>query len=98
MAHHNLEKLLEPLAAALDDVVAEAVREHLAWQRRDRNARALALKYVAEVLKVRVAAANGALPQLEGGDVGAADNLIVRVHVAADAVRARVADLLGPGR
>jgi hypothetical protein len=35
--------------------------------------------------------------QLEGGDVGPADDLVVRVHAAAHAVRARILDLGGEG-
>lgn len=93
MAHHDLQELLQALPPALDDIVAETVRKHLPRQRRDGDARALALEDVAEVLKVRVAAAHSALPQLEGRDVGPADDLVVGVHVAADAVCARVADL-----
>lgn len=93
MADDNFEELLEPGAAALDDVVAEAVGEDLARQRGDRDACRLALEDVAEVLEVGVAAADGALAQLEGGDVGAADDLVVGVHGAAHAVGARVADL-----
>jgi hypothetical protein len=93
VANDNLEELLEAGAAALDDVVAEAVGEDLAGQGRDGDAGALALEDVAEVLEVGVAAAHAALAQLEGGDVCAADDLIVGVHGAPDAVRARVADL-----
>jgi hypothetical protein len=35
--------------------------------------------------------------QLEGGDVGSADDLVVRVHAAAHAVRTRILDLGGEG-
>lgn len=93
MTDDNLEKLFQARAAALDDVVAEAVRKHLAGQGRDGDARRLALENVAKVLKVRVSPADGALAQLEGGNVGAAENLVVCVHGAADAVGARVANL-----
>ena len=78
----------------LDDVVAEAVREDFAGQRRDRDSRALALEDVPEVLKVRVASPHRAVLQLEGRDVCSTDDLVVGVHLAADAVRLGVSDLL----
>lgn len=93
MADDNLEELLEPRTATLDDVVAEAVGEDLAGERRDGDASALALENVAEVLKVGVATADAALAQLEGGDVGAAHDLVVGVHVATHAVGSGVANL-----
>jgi len=77
----------------LDHIVAEAIRKDLSGQGWDRDPRALPLKYVAEVFKVRVAAAHAGLPQFEGGDVGLAEDLVVRVHGAADTVRAWVLDL-----
>ena len=64
----------------LNYVVAEPVREHLAWQRRDGDPRALSFQYVAKVFKVRVSPPYGAVLELEGGDVGAAYYLIVGVH------------------
>lgn len=70
MADDDAEELLEAGAAALDDVVGEAVGEDLARQGGDGDAGALALEDVAEVLKVAVAAADGAVAQFEGGDVG----------------------------
>lgn len=82
MSDDDLQKLLQPLAPVLDDVVAEPVREHLARQRGDRDARALPLQDVAEVLEVAVPPAHGAVLQLEGGDVGPADDLVVGVHLA----------------
>lgn len=94
MANDNLEELLQPSPTTLDDVVAEPVGEDLARQWGDGDACRLALEDVAEVLKVGVAAADGALAQLEGGDVGAADDLVVGVHGAAHAVGSWVADLL----
>lgn len=77
----------------LNHIVAEAVREHLAWQRGDGDARTLALQDVAEVFEVRVAAAHAAMAQLEGGDVGATYDLVVCVHAPTYAVCARVLDL-----
>lgn len=98
MAYHNLEELLQPRPSALNHVIAESVREHLAGQRRYGDARTLALQNVTEVLEVGVPAAHGALPQLEGGDVGPADDLVVGVHGAADAVRSGIADLVCGGQ
>lgn len=66
----------------LNDVVAEAVRKDLSRQRRDGDARALALQDVAEILEVGVAPAHAAMLQLEGGNVGPADDLVVGVHGA----------------
>lgn len=77
----------------LNHIIAKAIRKHLPRQRRDRNARALALQDVAEVLEVGVAAAHRRLAQFEGRDVGAAQDLVVGVHGAADAVGAGVLDL-----
>lgn len=97
MADDDLEELLEPGAAVLDDVVAEAVGEDLAGQGRDGHAGTLALEDVAEVLEVGVAAAHAALAELEGRDVGPAEDLVVGVHVSADAVRSGVAHLEAGG-
>ena len=63
------EEALEALAAALDDLVREAVREDLAGQRGDVHARALALGDVAEGLEVRVPPSHDGVAELEGGDV-----------------------------
>ncbi len=93
VADDDLEELFETGAPALDDVVGEAVGEDLAGEGRDGDARALALEDVPEVLEVAVPPAHAALAQLEGGDVGPADDLVVGVHVPRRAVRARVADL-----
>lgn len=93
MPHHNLQEPLQALPPVFNHIVAEAVREHLARQRRDSDARRLALEDVAEVLEVGVAAADGRLAQLEGRDVGPAEDLVVGVHVAAHTVGAWVADL-----
>ena len=77
----------------LNHVVAEPIRKHLPRQRGDRDARALALEDVAEILKVAVAAPHRRRLELERGDVRLADDLVRRVHVAADAVGLGVADL-----
>ena len=69
MARDDGEEALEALAAALDDLVREAVREDLARERRDVDARRLALEDVPERLKVRVAPPDDRVPELERGDV-----------------------------
>lgn len=89
----DLEELLEAGATAFDDVVGEAVGEDLAGERGDGDAGALALEDVAEVLEVAVAPAHAALAQLEGGDVGAAHDLVVGVHVPRRPVRPRLPHL-----
>ena len=77
----------------LYDIVAEAVGEDLAWQRGNRDPRALPFQYVPEVFKVGVAPAYGAVLELEGGDVGAADDLVVGVHGTRGAVGLGISDL-----
>lgn len=93
MARDNLQEPLQALPSMLDNVVAEAVGEDLARQRRDGDTGALALEDVAKVLKVGVPAAHAAALELEGWDVCAAENLVGCVHVPAEAVGLRVADL-----
>lgn len=61
VSHHNLQKPLKALATVLNNVVGEAVGEHLAGQWRDGDSCGFALEDVAEVLKVGVAAADGGL-------------------------------------
>lgn len=94
MPHDNLEELLQAGSSVLDDIVAKAVGEDLARQRRDGHAGALALEDVAEVFKVGVPPAHAALAQLEGGDVGAAEDLVVGVHGPSHAVGSRIPYLL----
>ena len=79
VADDDLEEALQPLAAVLDDGVVELVEVDLARQRGDGHARRLALQDVAEVLKVRVAAAHGRGAQLERGDVGRQGDQVGRV-------------------
>lgn len=69
MAGDDGEEAFEALAAALDDLVGEAVREDLAGERRDVHARRLALEDVPEGLEVRVAPPDDRVAQLERGDV-----------------------------
>jgi hypothetical protein len=82
VADHDLQKALEPLAAVLDDVVGEAVREDFPRQGRDGYAGGLSLQDVAEVLEVAVAAADDRVAQFEGGDIGARVDFVGGVHVA----------------
>lgn len=94
MPRDDLQKALEALAAVLDDVVTEPVGEDLAGQRGDGDTGTLALQDIAEVLKVGVAAAHHRVLQLEGGDVGAADDLVRGVHIPGGAVCLGIANLL----
>lgn len=91
MADHNLQKLLQPRPPALNHIITKPIRKHLPRQRRNRDPGTLALENVAEILKIRVPPPHRRLPQLKGGDVGAAVDLVVGVHVSADAVGAGVA-------
>ena len=81
----------------LNYIIAKPIREDLSWQRGDCDSRRLALQNVAEVLEVGIASADGGMAQLEGGDVGSAEDLVVGVHVSAHAVGARVTYLEGEG-
>lgn len=69
VSRYNLEEALQSLTALFDHIVREPIREHLAWQRRDVDARALPLKNVPERLKVAVPAAHDRVPDLECRDV-----------------------------
>lgn len=92
MTRHNLQEPLKALPTVLNDVVAESVREHLPRQWRDRDARALSLQYIAEILEVGVPAAHNRVFQLEGRDIGSANDLVGSVHVSRCTVRLRIAD------
>ena len=80
MPHHYLQEPLQALPPMLNYIVTEPVRENLARQRRYRDPRGLSLQDVTEVFEVGVASAHGRVLELEGGDVGAADDLVVGVH------------------
>ena len=54
---------------------------HLPWQRWNGDSRTLALKDIAEVLEVRVTAADHRVAQLKGWDVGSGVDLVRGVHV-----------------
>lgn len=98
VSNHDLQKPLQSFPPVLNHVVAEPVREHLSGQRGDGDACALPLQDVAEVLEVGVAPAHDGMLELEGGDVGAADDLVRGVHVARGAVGLGVADLYSNGK
>ena len=77
----------------LNHIIAKPIRKHLSRQRRDSNAGRFTLQNVAEVLEIAVPPTDAGVAQLEGRDVGAALDLVARVHVAADAVGFGVLDL-----
>ena len=77
----------------LNNVVAEAIGENLAWQGRDVHPRALALEYVTEIFKVAVAPAHRAVLELECRYVRSAHDLVVCVHIARGAMCLWIADL-----
>lgn len=93
VSNYNLQELFQPRATALNHIIAETIRKYLSRQRRDCDSGALTLQNVAEILKVGVATTDAALAQLEGGDVGSAQDFVVGVHGAADAVGAGVSYL-----
>lgn len=96
MPDHDLQEALQPLPSMLDHIVREAVREHLAGKRRDGHARGLPLEDVSEVLEVAVAAADHAVAQFKGGNVGPGVDLVGGIHRAGGgAVGLWVFDLKG---
>lgn len=74
-------------------IITKSIRKHLSGQWRDGDSRTLPLQNVAKVFEVRVAPSHGAMLELEGGDVGAADDLVVGVHAAGSAMSLWVLDL-----
>lgn len=93
MSDHDLQKPLQPLPSMLNHIITKPVRKHLPRQRRDSNSGALTLKDIAEIFEVGVTAPYGGGLKLEGRNVGSANNLVVGVHMAAYAVRLRIANL-----
>lgn len=77
----------------LDHIIAKSIRKHLSRQRRYSDPCRFALEDIAEVFEVGVATPHGAVAQLEGGDVGPAEDLVIGVHAAAHAVGSGVLDL-----
>ena len=94
MSNDDLQKALQPLPPMLNHVIAKAICEDLPRQRRNSDARRLALKNIAEVFKIAVATPNAAVLEFEGGDVGAANNLVVGIHSTPEAMGRRILDLL----
>lgn len=93
MAYNNSQELLQPRAAILNDVVVEAIGKDLARQRRNCDTGAFPFEDIAEILEIRVPSPYGTLAQLEGGDVGTAEDLVVGIHVPAHTVRLWISDL-----
>jgi hypothetical protein len=69
VSRNNTEEALETFPSGLDDLVRKAVREDLAWERRDVHAGGLVLEDIAERLKVRVAPAHERVAELECRDI-----------------------------
>lgn len=93
MTDNDLQEPLQALPPMLDHIITKTVCEDLPRQRRDGNARRLPLQDVAEVFEIGVPPTHAAVSQLEGWDVGPAENLVVGVHAAAHAMGAWVLDL-----
>ena len=73
---------MSAVALAPSAAVSSGAKTHLPGQRRNRDARALALEDVAEVLEIAVAPAHDRVAQLEGRDVGPGVDLVGGVHGA----------------
>lgn len=69
MSRDNAEEALETFSPGLDDLVRKAVREYLAWERRNVHPGGLVLENIAERLKVGVAPAHERVTELECGDI-----------------------------
>ena len=82
MSHDNLQEALQAFPPMLNHIVREPIREHLPWERGNRDARGLALEDVTEIFEVGVSAADDGVAQFEGGDVGARVDLVGGVHAA----------------
>ena len=93
MSDYDLQKPLKTFPSMLNNIVTKPVCKNLSRQRRNGHTSALPLQNIAEVLEVRVASADNAMVELEGGDIGSAHDLVVGVHVAAHAMCAWVLDL-----
>lgn len=76
-----------------DHIITEAICEDLAGQRWDRDTSRLSLKNIAKIFEVGISSANTAVTKLEGGDICAADNLIVCVHVTTHSMGAGILNL-----
>lgn len=78
-------------------IIAEAIREYLAGQRRDGHSSALAFKNVTKIFEVRVAASDSAVFEFESRNVCSTNNLIIRIHGSRRAMCHRVLHLVGGG-
>lgn len=76
-----------------DYIIAEPICEHLAWQRWDRDASRLSLKYITEIFEIGVAATNHGVFEFEGGNIRFAEDLVCGVHTPTGTVRLRIFDL-----
>jgi len=92
MTNNDLQEPLETFPPMLDNIVTEPICEDLARQWRDCHSCRFSLQDLAKVLEIRIAPTNRAMAELEGGDIGTADDLIVGVHTSAHAVGTRVLD------
>jgi len=84
MSSNNSQEPLQPFSPALNDLIRESVREHLARQRRNIDARRLALQYVAKCLEIGVAPAHNRMAQLERWDVRLAHDLVICIHLPSE--------------
>jgi hypothetical protein len=69
MSRNNAEEALETFSSGLDDLVRKAVREYLAWERRNVHPGGLVLENIAERLKVGVASAHERVTELKCRDI-----------------------------
>lgn len=81
MAAHNGQELLEPLAPALDIQVVKFVQteKNLSGKRRDHHPVQFLFQHLPKCDKVAIPTPHGTFPFLESRDVGATDNLVVRI-------------------
>ena len=93
MSDHNLQKPLQSLSPMLYHVIAESVCKDLTGQRRNRHSGTFSLQDVTKIFEVRIATADSAVFELEGRNIGSADNLVISIHVTGCAVSLRVFNL-----
>lgn len=93
MSDNYLQETLQSLTSVLDHIVTEPVCEYLSWEWWDGDTCTFPLKNIPEMFEVRVATADDRVFQLEGRDVGPADDLVGGVHVAGSTMSLGVADL-----
>ena len=81
MPDHNLQEPLQSLSPMFYHVIAESVCKDLAGQRRNCHSGTFSLQDVTKIFEVRIATADSAVFELEGRDIGSADDLIIGIHV-----------------